>query len=82
MVYLLWLLTASFGLARLFVPTRTSLSPALSYEALAHVFVGGLLGAAFTCCYYQKQSGKQLLLMAVLISAIELAMFLYHKLGN
>ena len=82
MLYLLWILTAVFGLARFLVPTRTELSPALTYEALAHVFVGGLLGAAVTCQRHDdNRSARRLWLMAAAISGVELAMFLYHKLG-
>ncbi len=53
---------------RLDLPTATG-----SYEAVAHLFVGGLFGA------WLVNRQRPLLLMAVSVSLLELIMFLVQK---
>ena len=45
---LLFLISLGFFLGRFLVPTRTGVTPAMSYEALAHIYVGGLLFSSVT----------------------------------
>lgn len=64
----LWLVALAMAVLRFFIPTR-DLSPSGSYEAFAHLFVGGLLGAwlATKKCKYLK--------VAVFLTVIELIAF-------
>lgn len=61
-----------FAVVRFFMPTHP-LSPSGSYEAFAHLFVGGLFGAwlASRQTYY--------LLLGLALSAVELVAFLSLK---
>jgi hypothetical protein len=71
------LLTLAFATARLLVPHR-ALSPAGTYQALAHLFVGGLVGAWLA----DRRANVELLYMAVVLSAVELGAFLLAATGG
>ena len=69
---LLVLICIMFSVARFFIPTHP-LSPHGSYEAFAHLFVGGLIGA------WLATKEKLYLILTVLLSAVELTAFLTLK---
>lgn len=60
---------------RLELPTREG-----TYEAFAHLFVGGLFGAWLALCKTKAQcKGRWCLALALGLSLFELAMFIYQK---
>lgn len=78
-VVALFVATMAIGIGRCFVPTRTGLSPALSYEAFAHLWVGFLAGIAAGCWKTDKEVSRFALVFAGLVSGFELAMFLFAR---
>ena len=64
----LWLVALAMGVLRFFIPSH-ELSPSGSYEAFAHLFVGGLIGVwlATRKCKYLK--------IAIFLTLIELVAF-------
>lgn len=77
MNYLLMLVTAAIALLRFEITPRLDLPTATgSYEAFAHLFVGGLIGA-----WLVKRTEWLWLEMAVAVSLLELVMFLVQKSG-
>ena len=66
------LLVVLFGVARFFIPTH-ELSVHGSYEAFAHLFVGGLIGA------WLVSKNKVYGLLALGLSGLELTAFLTLK---
>jgi hypothetical protein len=71
------LLTLAFATARLLVPHREP-SWAGTYQALAHVFVGGLVGAWLA----DRKANVELVYLAVVLSAVELGAFLLAVFGG
>lgn len=65
----LWLVALTLATGRFLMPTH-ALSVAGAYEAAAHLFVGGLIGAWFA------SRRRRYLLLAVGLSAVELFAFL------
>lgn len=59
---------AGFGVARFLIPTH-ALSPVGSYEAFAHLFVGGLLGA------WLATRERPYLVIALALTAVEVLAF-------
>lgn len=70
MLYL-WLVALAFAGARFFIPTHAP-SPAGSYEAFAHLFVGGLIGAALA----SKKWGY--FWIAAALTGVEVVAFFTH----
>jgi hypothetical protein len=66
---ILVLLCIVFSVVRFMIPSHP-LSPAGSYEAMAHLFIGGLIGA-----YFVSRDRKYLWMIAAL-SAVETTAFL------
>lgn len=64
------IVSIAFAVGRFFIPTH-GLSPAGSYEAFAHLFVGGMIGA-----WLMDRKQRLLLWLAIAISVVELAAFL------
>ena len=73
-----WVLAAAcvlLGAARFAVGEHRPVSPAGSYQALAHLFVGGLFGG------WMATGRRSLLWMAAGLSALEVAAFLLSRSG-
>ena len=71
------LVTALIGALRFVIVHRLDLPTAEgSYEALSHLFVGGLFGAWFV-----RRDKWLWLILAVSVSLLELVMFLIQKAG-
>lgn len=70
----LWAICLLLATVRFFVPTH-AISLAGGYEAVAHLFVGGLLGA------YWASRKWNYLWMALAISGVELLAFALKTLG-
>jgi len=76
--FALLLVTVAIGVARFLITPRLDLPTAGgSYEAFAHLFVGGLFGA-----WVVKRSQWPWLVMAIAVSLLELVMFLVQKNAN
>lgn len=70
------LIAVLIGVSRPFIPTH-ALSPAGSYEAFSHLFVGGLYGAGILAAVTAKtkQLPQFLIGLAVALSLAELVVF-------
>jgi len=72
-LFFLILFTVLFASARFFIPSQP-LSLVGSYQAFAHLFVGGLIGA------WLASKDKVCLVLLLYLCLIELGCFLYSKL--
>lgn len=75
---LLVVLSLLVALGRLTVPTRPLSGWPLTYEALAHLWVGVLLAVAV--CRWREAEGKPAACLLGLLTAFEVGMFLLGRL--
>ena len=71
----LWAACLLLACARPFMPTHQLSLPG-SYEAAAHLFVGGLIGA-----WLADRSRRHLLVMAGALTAVEVLVFVWNRTG-